>query len=107
MGAESWIQDRLNRGFWAECTRSLLLISCYQVEDARNKLHEADAVLIQKAREAENKVSNFTSDKVAQAEESAKQARKDANSSIDNFDKTVERKAAEAKSGIASWFGFK
>ena len=32
--------------------------------------------------------------------------RKETDREIDQFDKTVERKAAEAKSGIASWLGF-
>ena len=32
---------------------------------------------------------------------------KELNQVVDNFDKTVEKKAAEAKSGISSWFGGK
>lgn len=32
---------------------------------------------------------------------------KDVNAKIDTFDKTVEQKAAEAKSGVSSWFGGK
>ena len=32
--------------------------------------------------------------------------RKETDREIDKFDKTVERKASEAKNGIASWFGF-
>ena len=69
-------------------------------------MNDADALITQKAREAEDKISSLAHSTVAQAEEAAKQSRKDANKSIDNFDKTVERKAAEAKSGISSWFGF-
>ena len=76
------------------------------MEDARKQIHDADALIGQKAREAEDKMSALASSTVAQAEEAAKQSRKDANQSIANFDKTVERKAAEAKSGISSWFGF-
>ena len=76
------------------------------MEDARKKVHEADAVITQKAREAEDKMSSFAQNTMAQAQESAKETRKDANSSIEKFDKTVERKASEAKSGISSWFGF-
>lgn len=77
-----------------------------QVDDARKQIHEADAVITQKAREAEKKVSNLAHSTIAQAQESAKETRKDANAAIQDFDKTVERKAAEAKSGISSWFGF-
>ncbi|CAF9937843.1 MAG: hypothetical protein HETSPECPRED_000678 [Heterodermia speciosa] len=76
------------------------------VDDARKQIHEADAVITQKAREAEKKVSNLAHSTIAQAQESAKETRKDANAAIQDFDKTVERKAAEAKSGISSWFGF-
>ena len=32
-------------------------------------------------------------------------ARQEANRNIDAFDKSVEKKAAEAKTGISSWFG--
>ena len=74
----------------------------FQVDNARRQIHDADATITQKAREAENKVSST----IAQAQESAKETRKDANSAIQDFDKTVEKKAAEAKRGISSWFGF-
>lgn len=63
-------------------------------------------MITQKAGEAEKKLSNFAQNTMAQAQESAKDTRKDASASIDKFDKTVERKTSEAKSGIASWFGF-
>ena len=77
-----------------------------QVDDARKQIHQADAAITQKAREAESKVSNLAHSTMAQAQESAKGTRKDANAAIQDFDKTVEKKAAEAKSGISSWFGF-
>lgn len=76
------------------------------MEDARKQIHDADALIAQKAREAEDKMSALAHNTVAQAEEAAKQSRRDANKSIENFDKTVERKVVEAKSGISSWFGF-
>lgn len=77
------------------------------MNDIRKQAHEADALVLQKAREAEDKMSSLAQNTLAQAEESAKQTRQDANKSIDNIDKTVERKASEAKNGIASWLGFK
>ena len=41
------------------------------------------------------------------ARELSQKAGKDLNGAIDKFDKTVEDKAAKAKSGISSWFGGK
>ena len=77
-----------------------------QVNDARNQVNDADKLIAQKAREAENKLSSATQNTIAQAKESAKETRKEVNASMDNFDKTVERKASEAKTGISSWLGF-
>ena len=76
------------------------------MEDARKSIHDADALIAQRAREAEDKMAALAHNAMVEAEESAKQARKDANKSIDNFDKTVERKVVEAKTGIAHWLGF-
>jgi len=49
--------------------------------------------------------------KVADAQAKADELRKDTakqlNTAIDKLDKTVEKKASEAKSGISSWFGGK
>jgi vacuolar-type H+-ATPase subunit H len=49
--------------------------------------------------------------KLADAQNKAEQFRKDAakelNKEVDKFDKTVEKKTSEAKSGISSWFGGK
>lgn len=42
-----------------------------------------------------------------QAEQYRKDAAKELNKDIDKFDKTVEKKTSEAKSGISSWFGGK
>ena len=53
-------------------------------------------------REAEDKLKGT----VLSAEKSAEQSRKEAAAAVENFDKTVERKASEAKTGIASWLGF-
>ncbi len=84
-----------------------ILISLLQVEDARRKLHETDAELVRKAREAEDKLSSYTKSTLTSAEKAAEETRKEAHDAVDKFDKTVERKASEAKNGIASWFGFK
>jgi len=46
-------------------------------------------------------------DAEAKARELSQKAGKDLNGAVDKFDKTVEEKAAKAKSGISSWFGGK
>ncbi|KAK5017344.1 hypothetical protein LTR39_001597, partial [Cryomyces antarcticus] len=38
-------------------------------------------------------------------EEYKREAEKDLHNAVDTFDKTVEEKAAKAKSGLSSWFG--
>ena len=49
--------------------------------------------------------------KMSEASSTAEQYRRDAakelNKGVDKFDKTVEKKTSEAKSGISSWFGGK
>jgi vacuolar-type H+-ATPase subunit H len=47
------------------------------------------------------------SDAEARAKDLSQKTGKEINSAIDKFDKTVEEKAAKAKSGISSWFGGK
>ena len=47
------------------------------------------------------------SDAEAKAKEYKDKTGKELNTAIDKFDKTVEEKAAQAKSGLSSWFGGK
>ena len=54
-----------------------------QVGDAQSKLQEAKSA-----------ASDYTG-----------KTGKELNKAIDNFDKTVEKKSSEAKSGISGWFG--
>ena len=56
--------------------------------------------------EVEAKFEKLKNDTASQFDKSSKDTKKDFNQSVDKFDKTVERKASEAKSGISSWFGF-
>lgn len=56
--------------------------------------------------EAEAKFEKLKNNTASQFDKSKNDTKKEFNQSIDNFDKTVERKTAEAKSGISSWFGF-
>jgi F0F1-type ATP synthase membrane subunit b/b' len=44
---------------------------------------------------------------LADAEKRLDDAKRQAMSAVDNFDRTVEAKAAQAKGGILSWFGGK
>ena len=69
-------------------------------------MHEADRTISQKMGEAESKFDKFKNDSASNLDKTAKETRKDFNESVDKFDKTVERKTSEAKSGISSWFGF-
>lgn len=56
--------------------------------------------------EAEAKFEKLKNDTASQFDKTKNDTKKDFNQSVDNFDKTVERKTSEAKSGISSWFGF-
>ena len=74
----------------------------FQINDARAKMHEADKTIAAKASQAESKLDQLKYDSAAQYDKTKQETKQ----SIDKFDKTVEKKAAEAKSGISSWFGF-
>ena len=52
--------------------------------------------------QADAKIGQLKQDGIKKIDE----IRKETDREIDQFDRTVERKAAEAKNGIASWFGF-
>ncbi len=56
--------------------------------------------------EAESKFDQLKSDGASQFDKTKNETRKELNETVDKFDKTVERKTSEAKSGISSWFGF-
>lgn len=77
-----------------------------QVNAVRGEVHEADKKITQKMGQAEAKFDKLKSDSVSQFEKTKKETGKELNSTIDKFDQTVEKKTAEAKSGISSWFGF-
>ncbi|EXJ85708.1 hypothetical protein A1O1_06076 [Capronia coronata CBS 617.96] len=64
--------------------------------EAKAKLAKAEAETRSKLAEAE-----------ARAKELGAKTNKEFNSAVDKFDKTVEDKAAKAKSGLSSWFGGK
>lgn len=72
-----------------------------QIAEAKSKGREFDAKVDKAAKEAESKYKEIK----AEAGATFGERRKEAAQAIDSFDKTVEKKAAEAKSGISSWWG--
>ncbi|KAF6229715.1 hypothetical protein HO173_011362 [Letharia columbiana] len=88
---------------WAQIAGSKI---DHTVDDVRNKVHDADKTISAKVSEAEAKFEKLKNNTASQFDKSKNDTKKEFNQSIDNFDKTVERKTAEAKSGISSWFGF-
>ena len=73
-----------------------------QVSEAKAKTREFDAKVTKTAAEAEAKYKELKAEAGAKFDET----RKETSQAIDNFDKTVVKKAAEAKTGISSWLGF-
>lgn len=78
----------------------------YQVGDIRAKVGEVDAKLSAKAHEADGKFQQLKADGSKQFDQARKDTARELKETADTFDQTVEKKAAEAKSGISSWFGF-
>ena len=60
----------------------------------------------QKATQTKRGIENAEAQAEAAAKAYAQQIKNDMNDSVNKFDKTVERKTAEAKQGISSWLGF-
>ena len=71
--------------------------------DAKGKGKEYDQKLGKAAGDAQLKLSQLSSSAGAKAEDLRKESKK----AIDDFDRTVEKKTSEAKSGISGWFGGK
>lgn len=69
-------------------------------------MNEADAKIGAKLNEADSKFQQLKSDGKSQFDQAKKDTAKELQQTVDSFDKTVEKKSAEAKSGISSWFGF-
>ncbi|EEH17341.2 hypothetical protein PABG_07502 [Paracoccidioides brasiliensis Pb03] len=60
-----------------------------------------------KAQRADERAAHLAKEGVDRFEKARHEAARDVNAKIDAFDKTVEQKATEAKSGVSSWFGKK
>ncbi|MCJ1227343.1 hypothetical protein MMC12_003998 [Toensbergia leucococca] len=76
------------------------------VDEARAQVKAADAQIGAKMSEADSKLHQLKSDGISKLEETRKTTGKELKDTVNTFDKTVEKKTAEAKSGISSWFGF-
>ncbi|EME46676.1 hypothetical protein DOTSEDRAFT_70624 [Dothistroma septosporum NZE10] len=57
------------------------------------------------ASKVDDKLEQYRKDAAASLDKTGKEVRKEANQAIDTFDKKVTEGAAQAKSGISSWFG--
>ncbi|PGH02934.1 hypothetical protein GX51_04390 [Blastomyces parvus] len=55
----------------------------------------------------DEKAAKFAKEEAEKLDKTRHNVAKDVHAKIDSFDKTVEQKAAEAKSGVSSWFGGK
>ncbi|KAL8697108.1 MAG: hypothetical protein Q9201_007305 [Fulgogasparrea decipioides] len=76
------------------------------VDNVRGEIREADKVVMSKWHEAESKAKQLEEEGAKELKEAYKATSKDFQQTADNFDKTVTRKTAEAKSGISNWLGF-
>ncbi|KLJ08522.1 hypothetical protein EMPG_16065 [Blastomyces silverae] len=80
-----------------------------KIKDESNKAlgHGSAEQIGARIDEADKKATNFAKEEAEKLDKARHNVAKDVNAKIDSFDKTVEQKAAEAKSGVSSWFGGK
>ena len=76
------------------------------MDSIRGKVGEADRKVTREFGKAEGKLEQFSKDAANTLEKDKNATGKSLSENIDKFDKTVEKKTSEAKSGISSWFGF-
>ena len=82
------------------------LIFRIQVGDVRAKLDAADKTIGTKVHEADAKFQQLRADGSKEFDHARKETAKELKETADKFDSTVQKKTAEAKSGISSWLGF-
>ncbi|KAL2375200.1 hypothetical protein BDBG_02475 [Blastomyces gilchristii SLH14081] len=80
-----------------------------KIRDESNKAlgHGSAEQIGARIDEADEKATTFAKEEAERLGKARQDVAKDVNAKIDSFDKTVEQKAAEAKSGVSSWFGGK
>lgn len=88
------------------CPLNIVTTNLHQVGDVRAKVSEVDAKISEKAHEADGKFQQLKADGSKQFDQARKDTAREMKETTDKFDETVGKKAAEAKSGISSWFGF-
>ncbi|KAL8674645.1 MAG: hypothetical protein Q9168_000953 [Polycauliona sp. 1 TL-2023] len=71
-------------------------------DDVRGNIRQADQVITSKMHEAGTKVDQLKDEGTKAFNDTGKQLQQTA----DSFDKKVNQKTSEAKSGISSWLGF-
>lgn len=72
-----------------------------QAGKLRGKGQEIDDKIGKTWSDANSKARELKADASAQLNN----ARSEANKAVDQFDRTVEKKTSEAKSGLSGWFG--
>ncbi|KAL8783096.1 MAG: hypothetical protein Q9213_004853 [Squamulea squamosa] len=72
------------------------------VDNVRADIRQADKVINSKIHEAGTKVDQLKDEGAKALKDTSKELQQTA----DNFDKKVNQKTSEAKSGISSWLGF-
>lgn len=83
-----------------------ILTHRFQVGDIRNKLDVADKTIGAKVHEADAKFQQLRADGSKEFDHARTETAKELKETADKFDKNVQKKTAEAKSGISSWLGF-
>ncbi|KAL8641193.1 MAG: hypothetical protein Q9228_001974 [Teloschistes exilis] len=76
------------------------------VDNVRGEIKQADSIVTSKMHEAGSKVDQLKDEGTKHLKDAYKDTSKELQQTADNFDKTVTKKTAEAKSGISSWLGF-
>ena len=85
---------------------ALRVKSRYETGGDTNPVAQIDNVR-DTVRRADQRATRFTREEADKLDRARQDIAKEFNEKVDNFDKTVEKKTAEAKSGISSWFGGK
>ncbi|KAK5070542.1 hypothetical protein LTR64_000213 [Lithohypha guttulata] len=75
--------------------------------DTRRKLEQGKAEAEKQWQQGKADVEKKYAEGKKEAGDLLHRTEREINKGIDTFDKTVEKKAAEAKSGLSSWFGGK
>ncbi|KAL8946816.1 MAG: hypothetical protein Q9222_006841 [Ikaeria aurantiellina] len=76
------------------------------VDTVRGEVRQADKVVTSKMHEAGSKLDQLKDDGSKKLDKAYKDSSKELQQTADSFDKTVNKKTSEAKSGISSWLGF-